>query len=413
MRASVVPHPSTRLRSAIVVAVGALGLALSATPADAISSWSVSPTRFFQNEESASWTATVDGRIWQISFDRLTRPVLRWRRLSDGHGGARAVKIPRPRGGDLQSETLGGRDTQLFVAGRRGFVSGEWCLQRDDDNECAKSRGFDVQFSIRTGRVLRSATPREPPFLVGGTRISYLVRRASGPALLRDAITRKLVRRLPYDARDVQGAGPFVSWKDPNAYDRRHQDPSQNVGPDWIAIHVRERSSGRPVYDLRQSALRAVIQPTGGIGVQDAVLAPDGSLALSVDLDTERPFRPVVVDAAGRIQRVSEAPMRRPIQFWSEIRGDRVLLSVNTNGDRSCGPETGWLTEIGGHRGNDFRTLPHSAGYRISQTPGFETPTTMSWVEGPSNDPLSERYRVRIGHDLRAIPLTRHQRPRC
>lgn len=231
--------------------------------------------------------------------------------------------------------------------------------------------------------------------------------------LLRDAVTRRVVRRLPRQAREVQGAGPFVSWKDPDAYERENGRRGEvDIGPGWSAIHVRRRATGRVVYDLRESTVMNAIQRRGA-GGQDADLRPDGSLRLAIDLDFERPFRPVVVDGRGRVLRVSERPMRKPGQFWSEIRGGRVSLQVSTNFG-TCGPEAGWLTDVGGHHGTIFRDLPHSGGYVISSAPELLTPTTMAWGERPTDPEIPRaRSRVRVGRDLRTLPLTTKDRPRC
>lgn len=404
--------------SAGVAAVPALGEPSSTTSGASLSSWSVAPSAFFQDTFSASATAVANGRIWQVSFDRQTKPVLRSRRLADGHASAVAVKIPRPPGSDLltdgdTAEGRDARDTQLFVAGTRGFVAGDWCTEQDDDGDCVSSRGFSVQFDTRTGKVLRSSAPRRSPLLIGGTRVSYLVIPKSGSMQLRDAITRRLVRRIPHDAREIQGAGPFVSWKDPDAYERENGAPgTEDIGPDWSAIHVRVRTTGRVVYDLRASTLTNAIQRRTA-GGQDVDLRPDGSLRLAIDLDQDRPFRPVVVDSKGRVRRVSERSMKNPIQFWSEVSGDRVSLQVGTNFGR-CGTENGWLTDIGGHDGNALRGLPHSRGYAINGMPSFLSPTTMTWSEKPTDpDAPTGRSRERVGRDFRTLPLTRSQRPRC
>lgn len=381
----------------------------------AFRSWSVAPSRFFEDTAYASVTAVADGRAWQLSFDRQTKPVLRSRRLADGRATAVPVRIPRPRGGELVSEGTGGSDTQLFVVGTRGYVAGDWCVEQSEDgDECERSRGFSVQFDVRTGRVFRSSQPRWSPLLVGGDRVSFVDGPARGRMVLRDARTRRRVLTLPRQAREVQGAGPYISWKDPDAYERKYEEPGPgDVGPNWTVMHVRERATGRRVYDLRQSTIRKHVQPSRA-GVQDADLRADGSVALSVDLDAGRRFRPVVVDRTGRVRPVTERPMRGPNQFWSTVAGARVLLDVETNGNGSCGPETGWLTTVGGHLGNDLGGLPHGRGYAIAYAPGFLTPTTMLWIEEPT-DPEADsgRYRVRVGHDVAALPLSARERPRC
>lgn len=105
--------------------------------------------------------------------------------------------------------------------------------------------------------------------------------------------------------------------------------------------------------------------------------------------------------------------MRKPGQFWSEIRAGRVSLQVASNFG-SCGPAAGWLTEIGGHRGNTFDDLPSSRGYKITFAPELLTPTTMSWGEEPTRPSAPPgRSRIRVGHDYRTLPLTTKQRPRC
>lgn len=399
----------------ILAAPFGVSLGAQAEPAAArFTSWSVKPYGLFGDSSYSSTTAVAKGRIWQITFDPPSRPVLRWRRLSDGRGGAVVVKVPGPRDSPLVVDDYA-VSAQLEISGNRGFVAGNWCIvESEDGGGCEWSRGFDVQFDIRNGRILRSAKLREAPLLVGGTRISYIARPASNPMVLRDAISRRAVFRFPRGAREVQGAGRYVSWKTPGAYERRYGDSGPDpVGSDWTVMHVRERASGRATYDLRHGALRRSIQRRGS-AVQSALLRPDGSLWLSAEVDPKRPFYPVVVDRHGRIRWVTEQPMRKPNQFSSEIRGTRVLLDVDTNGSGRCGPDTGWLTEIGGRRGSSLRHLPRRRGYAISQVPWFITPLTMGWIEEPTDERRGTgTYRVRVGHDLRTLPLSRRDRPRC
>lgn len=420
MRISAPPAPGSRPRCiAVAGGVAAVAVALIAPTAAAagpLSSWSVAPSQFFQDTYGASRTTNANGRAWQLSFGSGSRAVLLSRRLSDGHANRVSVTVPRPAGSELESDSFDGNDTdaQLFIAGRRGFASGAWCLERDEDGEsCIDDRAFYVEFSTRTGHVLRQALTRPRRVLIGGSRISYVARPARGSTVIRDAITDKTVRRLPHQARDVQGAGPYISYKDPDAYERRNGDPADTIGPDWTVLHVRARVSGRTLYRVSHNALRKKIQPRGAVSVQQARLTPDGSQVLAVDMNPKRAFRPVVIDRHGKILYASETSMRRPNQYASEIQGNRILVNVDTNGDGRCGPTTGWLTNIGGHAGNAFRTLPHSPKHRISQAPGFDTPTTMTWLETIAGKSYAERYRVRVGHDLRTLPLTRTERPRC
>lgn len=415
------PHSVRSLALPIVAALAApfgvsLGTAIQpASAAASFSSWSVARYGLFGDSTYASTTAVAKGRLWQLTFDPPRRPVLRWRRLSDGRGGAIAVTFPLPDDAALAVDDEG-VSAQLEISGNRAFVAGNWCPEDEDEGggSCATSRGFDVQLGLRNGRVLRSAKPREAPFLVGGTRVSYVARSASDRMVLRDAISRRVVFRFPRGAREIQGAGRFVSWKDPDADERRYGESGPGpVGSGWSALHVRERTSGRVVYDLRHAALRQAVQRRGLV-VQRAKLQPDGSLGLDADVDPKRPFHPVVVDGHGRIRRVAEQAMRRPNQFSSEVRGSRVLLKVETNGKGTCGPDSGWLTEIGGQRGNALRRLPRSRGYRTIGSPWFITPITMGWDEEPIHDPEGTKPEyVRIGHDLRSLPLTRRDRPRC
>lgn len=417
------PRPVRCLALPIAVALAAqfgVSLGPDAEPAAAarFTSWSVEPHELFGDPYDASTTAAAKGRVWQVSFDPPSQPVLRWRRLSDGRGGAIAVKIPWPRGSTLAVDD-DAVSAQLEIAGNRGFVAGTWCTEEDEDGEgCVTSRGFDVQFDLRNGRILRSAKPREAPLLVGGTRVSYVARPASKPMVLRDAISRRPVFRFPQDARDIQGAGRYITWRDPNAYERRYEESGPySAGTNWTTLHVRERTTGRAVHSLRMATLRKAIQHRR-FSVQAATLQPDGSVSLGVDFDTNasgrrQPFYPVVVNRRGRVLRVTEQPMRRPNQFNSEIRGKRVLLDVDTNGNGKCGPAPGWLTEIGGRHGNALRRLPHSRGYAIAQAPTFLSARTMSWNEGLTPPDADETYRVRVGHDLRDLPLTRRDRPRC
>lgn len=418
------PRPARSLALPLAVALMApLGVSLGAgahpAAAASLTSWSVEPYKLFGDPYYSSTTAVAKGRIWQVSFDSPSRPVLRWRRLSDGRGGAMAVKFPLPRDAALavDDEAV---SAQLEISGNRAFVAGNWCPEDEDEGggSCATSRGFDVQFDLRNGRILRSARPREAPLLVGGTRISYIARPAAKPMVLRDAISRRPVFRFPRDARDVQGAGRYVTWRDPSAYERRHEESGPySAGLDWTALHVRERTTGRAVYSLPMAALREAIQHRR-TSVQIAELQSDGSLFLSVDVEPDlggrrRPFYPVVVDGQGHIHRVAEQKMRGPIQFSSEVRGSRVLLDVETNGKGTCGPAFGWLTDIGGHRGNTLRRLPRSRNYTIVQAPRFLTGRTMAWNEGLTPPDENETYRVRIAHDLRTLPLTPRDRPRC
>jgi hypothetical protein len=401
---------------AAAASCGVLTSAAGAAP-PAFSSWSVAPRTFFQPTYYASATTEANGRVWQMSFERLTAPVLRWRRLTDGQASSVAVKITRPRGGELLDETStdSGLDAQLLIAGTRGFIAGEWCVSDDDEGDCDDSRGFYVQFDTRTGKVFRSAQPKEPPLLIAGTRISYVDVPDTGPMVLRDAITRRRVFTFPRDAGEIQGAGPYISWKSPDAYERKYDEQSGpgELGPNWDTMHVRRRTTGRRVYDLQQSTLRRVIQRRGAVA-QDADLRPDGSVYLGMELEQGKPFYPAVVDRTGHVRRIARRPMRKPSQFWSEMRGDRVLLDVETNGEGTCGPEAGWLTEIGGRRGNPLTDLPHSRGFAASQTPAFMSPTTMVWVETPTDsDAPVGQYRVRVGRDLRSLPLTTQGRPRC
>ncbi|WP_022927939.1 hypothetical protein [Patulibacter americanus] len=398
----------------LVVAVAWTAVVPAAADADPFRSWSVAPSRFFQETEHASVTAVADGRAWQLSFDRQTKPVLRSRRLVDGRASAVPVRIPRPRGGQLMSEGSGWNDAQLFVVGTRGYTAGDWCVEWSmDGDECERSRGFSVQFDVRTGRVFRSSQPRESPLLVGGDRVSYVSGPDWGRMVLRDALTRRRVFTFPRGAREVQGAGPYISWKDPDAYEREFEEPGPgDVGPNWTAMHVRERATGRAVYDLRQGTIRKRVQPSA-TAVQDADLQADGSVSLGVDVDEARRFRPVVVDAAGRVRDVTRRPMRGPNQFWSAVAGTRVLFDVSTNG-KGCGPEAGWVTTIGGRVGNALGRLPHSRGHAIAFNPQFLTPSTMLWIEEPTGPfSTSAGYRVRVGHDVAALPLSTRERPRC
>lgn len=59
------------------------------------------------------------------------------------------------------------------------------------------------------------------------------------------------------------------------------------------------------------------------------------------------------------------------------------------------------------------RHLPHSRDYAIVQGPTFQTTGAMSWNEGLTPTDDDETYRVRIGRDLRDLPLIRRDRPRC
>jgi hypothetical protein len=411
-------RPSTRRRSAFITAPIALLTVLgTAAPAanartSGLSSWAAPYSQVFGFGDSGSPETTASGRLWQLSFDRPARPVLRWRRMSDGHASSRPVAIPH--GGALRSQiTDDGRNAQLFIAGDRAFFSGDWCSAEDDEGSCEDIRGIYAQFSIRTGKVLRLTTPKVAPVLVGGTRVTYVVRRAHGQVLLRDAITRRLVRRLPRDSREIQGAGTFVAWKDPDAYERKYGHGG-DVGPDFDAVHVAERATGRQVYDLRRSALRDAVQPRGHVQADDTLLQDDGSLAINVSLDEGDPFRPVAIDRNGTIQRVTRRPLRGPIQFGTSVRSGRVLLDVSDN-ELRCGGY--WLTEFGGRRGNTLRSLPRTKGYKISQVPLFQGTTAIGWLEDPNGredpDETSDRTRFRVASDFRSIPLSTNQRPRC
>lgn len=415
-------RPSMRalaLPATLAVAAPVLFVQGSTVPAAAaasrgvFSSWAVSTSVFFQDSPSASVAATAAGRVWQVSFDSVRRPVLRWRDLDDGKAGAVRVPLQVPtEAEDVYSASFdgNGEDTQLFIADGRAFMSGTWCLDRDEDtNDCNADRAFYAQISTRTGQLIDSKQGGTRRHLVGGTRVSQLVRRDGKTAYLRDLRTGRRVLTLPENARDVQGAGRYASWKTSTAGPPR----DETNGPFWRTMTVVDRTTGRRRYALAQPTLRRAIQPRGQVLTQQADLRADGSLFLAGDIDDDKTFRPVVVDARGQVRRVTRRPMRKPSQFTSEIRGGRVLLSVNTNGEGTCGPETGWLTEIGGRRGNDLRGLPHSNRFRLAYVPTFLTARTISWNETRTHSSSEAFDRVRIGHDARTLTLTTHQRPRC
>lgn len=435
MRVHRVPGPSST--RALLLLAAALGAAptLAATPAAAaaataagtpirpatLTSWAERPGQFFVNVDYATRTTVARGRLWQVSFMRSDRPVLRSRRLTDGRASAAVeVDVPRPPGGELLSESLGGKDAKLLISGHQAFLTGSWCMERDDSTssyDCVSSESFYVRFSTRTGRVLDRAVTEEPRPLVGGTRVTYVSEpesgSLSGSVVLRDAITRRTVDRLPADAQEIEGAGRFIAWKTPRSESSYEPDRTADIGPSWTALHVRRRGSDRG-YDLRHVALRRAVQPRSSwVATQDASLATDGSLALRVDLQSSQSFRPVVVDARGRIRRASAGPMRDMTTFWSEVRGRRQILSVAPDGRNACSARSpyGWMTDLGGHRGVDLDALPHPRGYRVGSGPSFRTATTMSWWE----DKVGRRgaSRLRFGHDLRRLPLLARERPHC
>lgn len=434
MRVHRVPGPSStwaRVLLGAVLAAPALAAAptLPAAPASAaapaatatMSSWAERPGQFFVDVDYATPTTLARGRLWQVSFMRSNHPVLRSRRLSDGRASrAVEVAVPRPPGGELFSASLGGDDSRLFVAGHQAFMTGSWCAEWEDGEEgrdCTSSESFYVRFSTRTGRVFDRAVTQEPRRLVGGARVTYVSQAASGPltgaVVLRDAITRRTVDRLPSDAQEIEGAGRYVAWKTPTPEGENESDRTADAGPMWTTLHVRRRGSGRG-YDLRQVALLRAVQPgTQWAATQDSALAPDGSLRLRMDLDHSKSFRPVVVDARGRIRRASAGAMRDMTTFWSEVRGSRQLLMVAPDGRNACSARSphGWMTDLGAHRGVDLDALPHPRGYRVGSAPSFLTATTMSWLEHKVGRRTASRER--IGRDFRRLPLTARERPRC
>lgn len=397
----------------VLFAQASTPVATASAGSGSFSSWAVSTSAFFQDPTTASATATAAGRIWQVSFDDLQRPVLRWRRLDDGKAGAVRMALRPPTGAkDVTSSSFdgNGEDTQLFVADGQAFVAGAWCLDRDEDtNDCNETRAFSAQVSTRTGRVTAGTQGGSRRYLVGGTRVSQLIRPDGKDAYLRDLRTGRRVLTVPENARDVQGAGRFVSWKISTS-----GPPSDETGgPFWRTTTVVDRTTGHRRYVLAQRTLRRAIQPRGEVLMQQADLRADGSLFLAGEVDGDKTFRPVVVDARGRVRRVTRRPMRKPTQFTSEIRSTRVLLSVDTNGGGTCGPESGWITEIGGRRGNDLGGLPRSTRFRISYVPTFQTARTISWDEKRTGGSSDGSDRVRVGHDARDLALTTGQRPRC
>ncbi|WP_157251500.1 hypothetical protein [Patulibacter americanus] len=216
-------------------------------------------------------------------------------------------------------------------------------------------------------------------------------------------MTRRTVLTAPGNADDFEGAGRFVAWK----------VGSSRWG--WDAMRVVERDTGRRRYSL---PLRRIMDAVGRKTGDDApwpdvaTLTPGGTVDLHVFYYARR-LRPVFVDERGRVRRL-EATFRDATAFTTRVRGGRVLVSAESDGDPrdGCVRTSSWLTDRTGRVGTTFRTVRATKRLRLSNDPVFVSPTAILWGEQNDNGgPFPYRYRVLP--DARDLPLTTGGRPAC
>ncbi|MCK9249145.1 MAG: hypothetical protein M0P31_09230 [Solirubrobacteraceae bacterium] len=409
-------HRSSRILPWLVVAA-TVG---PATPAAA--SWSVSARWIAPAGHGASDPAASGNRVWQFrppGGDGVAE--LRSVRLSDGRGRlARSFRVLPTTPGARPAFPSTGVAPQLLVADATAFVSGRWCADRHDEGDgdaaCGRQDAYMAQVSLHTGMVERLLRKRAPRHLVGGDRVTWVRPVEDGAAptgrrALRDARTDRVVLRLPASARDVQGAGRFVAWKE---LAPGHDAGDRDAAGAWRTLRVVDRLTGRTRWTL---ARRTLARRIGAAGVRPDLLrlAPDGSVGVGAAVRGERAFHPVVVDSRGRVRRVTRRPLVGASSFATEMRDGRVLLVVGEeDGTTSCGGPAGWLTEPGGRRGArlDGR-LPGRAGYAATTGPRYLSDARTAWWEARDATGRLDRTRLRVGREVPRLTLRSAERPRC
>lgn len=386
-----VTRTGTTIAASVVLAL----LAASASPAasltvEGIADVKIGSGRAWWLDASASSPGHAEARSRDLRSRTERRLPLNVAPLNVATSGSSAPLPP---------ESVSQRSDQLILDGDDLFVQSVWYWDPRPEGLLSTLPVF-TRFDRESG-AQRATDASGRHLLPGSTPLS-----AVAGSTVTDARTGAPVGGIVPQEFEADVQGRFAITYTGRSTAGRNLDQDRFIS--WARARVSDRQTGRPLYSVTATRLRAL---AGGANVivEFPRLRPDGTLAVTTaGVNGRRGFRGLWVDRRGKIHR--SAPIDTSRTITVSPGGHRAILTLNLQPDGyprlRC--DRVWLTNANMTEGRVLRASSHRTG-PLAYWDG----SVATW--SPRNVGTARAPRTLLSYelDLEARRLSRSGRPRC